>query len=518
MDYQVGIVGAGFGGLVAALELKRANRESFVVFERANELGGVWRDNIYPGCACDIRSHFYYIAASPKADWTSNYATQPEILDYLKDVARDHDLRRHIKFAWNVSELVFLEREGCWKVVNQTGESVRVGMVILAAGPLNRPRIPTLPGLSGFKGTFCHSSAWDPSVELAGKRVAVVGTGASAIQIVPNVAPLVSSLAVFQRTPAWIVPRGARPISGLERWLFTRLPFTRALVTSGIYWLMEVVALGFVGNRAMRTLLTGLARRKIEKEVRDPELRKKLTPGYQIGCKRILVSDDYYPAFNRDNVRLVTDDIREVTPAGIRTVDGKTYEVDHIIFATGFVVADPDNYIRVVGRGGRVLTEQWADDGMQAYLGTTVAGYPNLAFLLGPNSGPANSSAIHVIESQIAYVMQYLGELENAGPHACLDVNPEVQARYNEELQQRLAHTVWNSGCNNWYLDRNGRNTTMYPGLTSRYRRLTARLKLADYAVIRSASATRAAPGDTTAIARAPRGALRARTLSPRMD
>lgn len=487
-DYQIGIIGAGIGGLVAALALKRSNRESFVIFERAAEVGGVWRDNTYPGCACDIRSHLYCISESPKADWQSNYASQPEILDYLRDVADAREIYPHIRFNSDIREVAFRDTDGCWEIRDQTGQTTRVAIVILAVGALNRASIPSLPGIERFRGQSWHSSEWDPAIDLTDRRVAVIGTGASAIQIVPNIADDVRSLTVFQRSPPWVLPRDQRRISALEQLIYRRVPGARSLVHRTIYAIMEVIALAILGNRSMSGMLIAIARRKISKEVDDPDLREKLLPDYAIGCKRILVSDDYYPALNRPNVHVATEAIREVVEDGIVTEDGTLHEADRLIFATGFTVADPDGLVRVVGRDGRVLAEQWARDGVQAYLGTTISGYPNLAFIVGPNSGPANSSAIHVMESQVHYMLQYIAAVEKAGSGGFLDVDPDVQNRFNEDLQNRLTKTAWNAGCSNWYIDRQGRNTTMYPGLTSQFRRRTRRMKLSDYIVANPSS------------------------------
>lgn len=489
VDFDIGIVGAGFGGIIAALELKRARRQRFVVFERANRVGGVWRDNVYPGCACDVRSNLYSLASKPNPNWTSSYASQREILGYLDDLIVRQGLQKHIRYDANVSELRFLEREGRWQICVQGQPACCVRTIIIATGPHSRPWRPPIPGMATFQGRSFHSSAWDRSVDLIGKRVAVIGTGASAIQIVPNIAPSVSQLLVFQRTPAWIIPRGERRVSRLEKWLFRRFPLTQFFSRQVIYWLTEFVGMAFMGNAVLNDALTRVALRKMAREVHDPETRKSLTPNYTIGCKRVLLSDDFYPAFNRTNVRLVTESIDKLTPCGIQTLDGKVHEVDLIVFATGFIVADTDNYLRVIGVGGRVLTDVWNEHGAEAYLGINVAGFPNLALMLGPNSGLGHSSALHVMESQMAFVMEYLAELDNAAETASLDVRPEVQKRYNIDLQQRLKRTVWAAGCRSWYLNRNGRNTTVYPGLTWRYRRLTRRFHRNAYLLLKPTDA-----------------------------
>ena len=487
LDHEIGVIGAGFAGLTAAIQLLGAGRSSLAVFERADELGGVWRDNVYPGCACDVRSHLYAIASDPNPDWPSSYARQADILAYLKRVAEDRGVRRHIRFGVDIVEARFLEDAGCWRLTDAGGGVRHVRALILAAGPLNRPSFPRIPGLERFGGGYVHSSAWDTSVGLAGKRVAVIGTGASGVQIAPNIAGQVARLTVFQRSAPWVMPRGDRRTSALERWLFRRIPATQALVRGAIYWALEGVGSAFFGNALLARVLKFVALRKLAREVRDPQVRAQLTPNYAIGCKRLTVSDDFLPTFNRANVGLVTDPIAEITADGIRTRDGTDYPLDHIVFATGFVVADPDDFLRVVGRGGRVLPEQWAQEGAQAYRGVTVAGYPNLAMLLGPNSALSYSSVIHVIESQMRYVLNYLHALDAAGPGAALDVKPDVQAAFNAEVQAKLAGTVWASGCRSWYLDRAGRNAGILPEPGYRYRRRMKRFDPEAYEVIRPA-------------------------------
>jgi cation diffusion facilitator CzcD-associated flavoprotein CzcO len=489
VDFEVGIVGAGFGGIIAAVDLKKAGRSSFVIFERATEVGGVWRENVYPGCTCDVRSDLYSLAHLPNPRWTASYASQAEILQYLKNIVNRLGLDSHVRYRSNISEARFLEGEGCWQVFEQGKPSLRVRSLILATGPHSRPSMPSIPGIHRFEGRSFHSAAWDSSLDLTGKRVAVVGTGASAIQIVPNIADKVSELFLFQRTPAWVIPRRDRKVSRLEKRVFERLPAVQLLSRAAIYWLTELVGLGFMGNDTVNNVLTRVALRKIVREVRDPETRRKLTPNYKIGCKRVLVSDDFYPSFNRSNVHLVTSSIQEITPTGPRTEDGTRYDVDHIIYATGFIVADTDDYIKVVGRDRRVMTEEWDKNGAEAYLGINVSGFPNLALLLGPNSGLGHSSALHVMESQMKYVTKYLAKLDEIPRNTFLDVDPDVQRLYYRDIQQRLKRTVWAAGCRSWYIDRYGRNTTVYPGVTSQYRRRTSQFRASDYLVVSPAPA-----------------------------
>ncbi|EMR02457.1 flavin-containing monooxygenase [Cesiribacter andamanensis] len=481
VDYQVGIIGAGFAGLVAALRLKKSGRDSFIIFERASEVGGTWRDNVYPGCACDVTSPLYSFADEPNPDWSRRYSTQPEILAYLKGVVARRGLDEHISYQADIVEARFLEQEGCWQLSDRQGRSWRVVLLLLALGPLNRPHMPHFPGLEDYKGRYFHSSQWETDFSLKGKRVAVIGTGASAIQIVPGIAPEVAQLVVLQRTPAWVGFRNDKPVSALGRWLNRHFPLWLRAKREAVYWLNETIGLGLVGNAYMNRLIRWLALRKLAKEVHDPLVRQQLTPQYTIGCKRILRSDDNYPTFNRPNVQLVTAPIARFTGQGIRTADGADYPLDAVIFATGFVAADITFYTRVLGLQGRSLTDEWKEKGAEAYLGTTVAGYPNMGFLLGPNTGLGHNSVVHIMESQMTYLMQYLQQLEQAAPGSYLEVRQEVQAAYNRRIQQQLQHTVWASGCKSWYLNKEGKNTTLYPRLTVHYRRESRRFDPAAY-------------------------------------
>jgi cation diffusion facilitator CzcD-associated flavoprotein CzcO len=483
-DYAVGIVGAGFAGLSAALRLKKSRQDSFVIFERAAEVGGTWRDNIYPGCACDVASPLYSFAGEPNPGWTQLYAGQPEIWAYLKHVVDKNDLRKHIRFGSDIVEAKFLEHRGCWLVTDRQGYQTTVRVLLLGMGPLNRPFLPQLPGLDAYKGAAFHSSAWDAACDLTGKRVGVIGTGASAIQIVPAVASEAGHLTVFQRTPAWVSHRFDAPVGERTRGLYSRFPLVLRLRREFIYWLSELLGFGFTGNRVINRLMEWISRWKLAKEVQDPEIRQKLTPAYQIGCKRILRSDDYYPTFNRPNVSLVTTAISRFLPHGILTADGAEHPLDVVIFATGFVAADINVYLRVTGLQGRNLIEEWKSAGAEAYLGTTVSGFPNLAFILGPNTGLGHNSVVHMMESQVHYLMQYLDFLRNRGGGSYLDVKPEVQQAYNQKIQKKFAGTVWVSGCKSWYTNAAGKNTTLFPRLTVAFRRLTRKFDPTAYHLI----------------------------------
>lgn len=472
-DFRIGIVGAGFAGLVAALRLKKHGEHSFVIFERASDIGGTWRDNVYPGCACDVASPLYSFADEPNPNWNRQYASQPEILAYMKEVVANNSLHEHIRLNADVVEARFLEKEGCWQVTDRQGRTCTVKVLLLGMGPLNRPHMPQYPGLETYRGRYFHSAEWDSQYDFQGKRIAVIGTGASAIQIVPSLAPEVAQLTVLQRTPAWVYHRFEKKVSPIGKWLYRRFPLLLKLKREAIYWLNELTGLGLIGYTRINKLMRWAALRKLRSEVTDPAIRKKLTPNYTLGCKRILLSNSYYPAFNRPNVQLVTEPIERFTVQGIQTADGQEHRLDAVIFATGFVAADIELYTRILGLGGRNLVEEWRKKGAEAYLGTTVAGFPNLAFLLGPNTGLGHNSVIHMMESQMHYLMQYLEYLGSFGNGSYLDVDEGVQQAYNITLQEQLKGTVWASGCKSWYMDKRGKNTTLYPGLTRTFRKET---------------------------------------------
>ncbi len=489
-DVDVAIIGAGFAGLGAAVRLKQRGNTSFVIFERANEVGGTWRDNVYPGCACDVPSHLYSLSFAPNPGWSRTYSPQPEILSYLKTVVETYQLKPSIRYNTEIIRTEFSESTGFWTLTDRAGTSLTARVVIGAIGPLNRPSIPPLTGLNTFAGRTFHSSNWDHTYDLTDKRVAVIGTGASAIQIVPQIAPVVHQLTIFQRTAPYVTPRLDRVITPFEQWLFQRLPITRKAYRGFIYWINELRGLSFLGNETFNRLGTKQAIKHLEAAISDPELRRKATPNYKLGCKRVLVSDDYYPALTRPNVELVTERITEVRPNAILASDGTEYPTDTLIFSTGFVASEIISDLNVIGRNGRNLFQQWLTSGPEAHYGLTVSGYPNLLFLVGPNTGLGHNSIVHMIESQVNYVISYLNLLDKAGPGAFLDVKPEAQQSYNADIQQKLTKTVWASGCQSWYLDSRGKNTTLWPALTVAYRKATRRVNPADYTVVSSKSFT----------------------------
>lgn len=482
--FDVAIIGAGFAGLGAAIRLKQRGNTSFVLFERAADVGGTWRDNVYPGCACDVPSHLYSLSFAPNPNWSRMYSTQPEIFAYLKAIVDTWELDSAIRYNTDIVHTEFSESTGFWTLTDRAGNQTTARVVVGAIGPLNRPSLPTLPGLDTFTGKAFHSSGWDTTYDLTGKQVAVIGTGASAIQIVPQIAPIVKQLTVFQRTAPYVTPRSDRAVSPAEQRLFRQLPILQKTYRSAIYWINELRGLSFLGNETFNKVGTRLALRHLNASVSDPVLRAKATPDYKLGCKRVLVSDDYYPALTRSNVELVTDAIDHVTATGIVTKDGTERAVDVIIFGTGFVASEIICDLHIVGRRGHNLFDQWLATGPEAHYGITASGYPNLLFLVGPNTGLGHNSIVHMIESQVNYVLGYLDLLDKAGPDAFLDVKPEAQEAYNTAIQTKMADTVWASGCRSWYLDSRGKNTTLWPALTVTYRKATKRVNSADYEVV----------------------------------
>jgi cation diffusion facilitator CzcD-associated flavoprotein CzcO len=473
------VVGSGFAGLGMAIRLKEAGIEDFVVLERAGEVGGTWRDNTYPGAACDVPSHLYSFSFAPNPDWSSSFSPQDEIQDYLRRCATDFGVRPHLRTSTEVRAARWDEDSRRWHVDTNRG-TYDAQFLVSATGALSDPSIPALPGLERFEGTAFHSSRWDHHHDLNGERVAVVGTGASAIQFVPQIQPKVGALSVFQRTPPWIVPRWDRRFTRPERWMFRHLPVTQRLARTGIYWSREAYVFGFAFDPRLMKAAEMVARAHLRRQVPDPGLRARLTPDYTIGCKRILISNDYLPALTRPNVDLVTSGIAEVRERSIVTADGVERPVDTLIFGTGFRVTDIPVASRLVGRGGLLLSEHWRD-GMHAHRGTTTAGFPNLFLLVGPNTGLGHTSQVVMIESQIAYVVDALRQAGARGA-ATVEVRPEAEAAWNAQVQEDMAGTVWTSGnCASWYLDSSGRNTTLWPSFTWRFRRETRRFDPAAY-------------------------------------
>ncbi|WP_300609466.1 NAD(P)/FAD-dependent oxidoreductase [Trebonia sp.] len=493
-DVTVAIIGSGFAGIGMAARLNRAGFTDVVLLERAADLGGTWRDNSYPGAACDVPSHLYSFSFAPNPGWTRSFSPQPEILAYLRHVADGEGITAKIRFGAEVTAARWEAAPRHWRVETTAG-TLTARFLISAAGPLSDPMIPGIPGLDTFAGTVFHSATWDHGYDLTGRNVAVIGTGASAIQFVPQIQPVVSQLTVFQRTPPWIIPRHDRRLSRPEHWLFRHAPVTQQIARAGIYWGREAYALGFVENPEIMRKAAALALRHLRRQVTDPELRARLTPSYRMGCKRILISNDYYPALTQPNVSLVTDAIREIREKSVLTSDGTTHDADVIIFGTGFHVTDFPAAQRIFGADGVSLARRWsAEPGQTAFRGTTTAGFPNLLVLTGPNTGLGHTSQVFMIEAQIRYV---IGALAHARRHGIdrIEVRPAAQAAYDRAVQRKMRRTVWvTGGCASWYLDARGRNVALWPDFTWKYAWQTRRFDPSSYDLAASSLPAAAAP------------------------
>jgi cation diffusion facilitator CzcD-associated flavoprotein CzcO len=486
------VVGAGFAGLGTAIKLEESGFSDFLVVDKGDTVGGTWRDNTYPGAACDVPSQLYSFSFAPNPGWSRSFSPQPEIHAYLQRTAEQSGMLDHFRFGVTVEDMVWDEEENVWQVTTDHGE-VTADFVITGSGGLSEPKLPEIRGIESFEGEIFHSARWNHDCDLTGKRVAVIGTGASSIQIVPEVAKQVSHLDVYQRTAPWVMPRKDRAYKPIERFGFRYVPFYQRVYRTGIYWGRECFVPGFTVNPKLAAPAKKLALKNIERGISDPALREAVTPHFQIGCKRILISNDYYPALDLAHVDLVTDAIAEVTPTGIVTADGTTREVDAIIVATGFYTTEQPIAQHIKGRDGRTLADVWSEEGMAAYKGTTIAGFPNLFQIVGPNTGLGHSSMVFIIESQIAYILsalQKMGEREIA----TVEPLPEAQQAWNKDLQHRMQRTVWNTGgCASWYLDSHGRNTILWPRTTFKFRSLLSDFDLDQYVVASRQDATTSA-------------------------
>lgn len=479
------VVGAGFGGLATAIKLSEAGENDFLVLERGEDVGGTWRDNTYPGAACDVPSQLYSYSFALNPDWSRSFSPQPEIQAYIRRTAAESGTLDRFVFGVEVIDARWDDENHRWHVVTSAGE-VTADIVVAAAGALSEPKNPDISGFDSFEGEVFHSARWDHDADLTGKRVAIIGTGASAIQIVPEIAKTVGHLDVYQRTAPWVLPRNDRDYTAIEKLGFKHLPGLQRLYRTGIYWGRELYVPGFTKFPKLATPAKLAALANIRKGISDPELREKVTPDFQIGCKRILISNTYYPALAQDHVDLVTDGIAEVTPTGIVTRDGTTREVDVIIVATGFHTTDLPIAHHITGRGGITLADHYAEVGMQAYKGSTVNGFPNLFFVVGPNTGLGHSSMVFMIESQVAYVVDAVRHLRTTGVTA-VEPTPEAQASWVDDIQARMTRTVWSTGgCASWYLDSHGRNVTLWPRSTFTFRRLTASFDSENYRTARA--------------------------------
>jgi cation diffusion facilitator CzcD-associated flavoprotein CzcO len=476
------IIGSGFGGLGAAIRLAKDGRQDFLVVERGSEVGGTWRDNTYPGAACDVPSHLYSYSFELNPNWSRSFSPQAEIQAYLRATALKYGVLDKHLFDTEVTQARWDEEDQHW-LVDTTNGTFRSRILVGAIGALCEPNLPDIKGLSSFRGEIFHSARWNHDANLAGKRVALIGTGASAIQIGPAVVDRVAHLDVYQRTAPWVMPRHDRAYAAAEKLAYRRVPFLQRVAREAIYWGRESFVLGFALQPKILLAAQRIARRNIARGITDPALRERVTPKFQIGCKRILISNDWYPMLAREDVSLVTDGIAEVRENAIVTASGEVREVDAIIVATGFHVTDSPTYERLVGAGGRTLADVWDEQGQQAYKGAAVAGFPNLFFVIGPNTGLGHSSMVYMIESHINYLSSALTEMDRRGL-ATVEVRAEEQRSYNERLQRQMRRTIWTTGgCASWYLDKHGNNTTLWPGFTFAFRRMTRRFDLDAYQV-----------------------------------
>jgi cation diffusion facilitator CzcD-associated flavoprotein CzcO len=492
VHHRIAIMGAGFGGLGMAIRLKREGVEDFVVLEREAEVGGTWWANTYPGCQCDVPSHLYSFSFAPNPNWSRTYPEQPELRAYLNECVDRFGVREHIRCNCEVLQATWEERHMRWRFDTTQGE-LTAEVAVSATGGLSEPSIPDIPGLAEFSGVTFHTARWNHAHDLRGRRVAIVGTGASGVQVAPQIQPLVERLTIFQRTPPWVVPHRDRPISAIERQVYRRFPVTQRLPRAGAYWMREVLAPAFVSNPRLLQKIEQAASAHLDSQVSDPALRAQLTPSYTIGCKRLLPSDRWYPTLAQTNVELVGAGVREVRSDGVLAEDGSFHPLDTIVLATGFHVIDNKSGERIRGVGGRTLAEVLGAS-PQAYLGTAVAGFPNLFFLAGLNTALGHNSVLFMIEANIHYAMAALRAMHARGV-ARVEVRREVQEAYNVVLQERLVRSVWNTGgCSSWFLDANGHNSAAWPYYTWRFWLRTRRFKPADYH-LRAATVSAAAPG-----------------------
>ena len=479
---RIAILGAGFAGIGAAIQLKKAGIHSFTMFERAREIGGTWRDNTYPGAACDVPSHVYSLSFEPKADWSRAFSRSEEIQGYLLGLVEKWGLREHLRLETEIVEAHFDEDAGTWTLTTDRDERVTARVVLSGVGGLVDPALPDIKGLQSFAGELFHTARWNHEYDLTGRRVGVIGTGASAVQVVPSVAPQVEKLTVFQRTPAWVVPKPDKQYSDAAKARYARFPWLLKASRLLKYWMSELFGpVVYLDSKRLSRLGELGSLKHLEAQVPDPALREKLRPDFQFGCKRILISDDYWAAFMRENVELVTDPIEEVRRDGIETRDGTRHELDAIVLATGFDLGLATAPFPVFGRGGRSLDEAWRD-GAVAYKGMTVSGFPNWFIMMGPNTGPGHTSVLVFTEAQIGYALQAIRQLfEN--DWKWVDVRQSVQDDYNAGIQDRMKHMSWQSGCNSWYLSADGSNHSLYPGPAAEYALRTRRFVPGEYEI-----------------------------------
>ncbi|MFW1838057.1 flavin-containing monooxygenase [Acinetobacter gyllenbergii] len=487
-NIRIAIIGTGFGGLGLAIQLKLAGFEQFTLFEKANDVGGVWRDNTYPGAACDVPSHLYSFSFEQELGWKNRYGSSQEIHQYLKHCTDKYQLYPHIQFNTEIVSADFEATQGVWHIQTRTGEKFEAEFLIAAVGQLNRPAYPKIKGLDRFKGKSFHSARWDHDYDLNNKRVAVIGTGASAIQFVPEIAKQVAHLDIYQRSAPYVIPKPDRIYSKLERKVFQKLPILQSLDRVFQYSYNEIRLKSFTATLNETPLAEYIFQRHIREEIKDPHFRHRLMPDYPIGCKRILISNHWYRSLVRPNVEVINTAIQQVTETGIIDKDGKAREVDAIIYGTGFAATEFMAPMQITGLNGKTLKQQWGD-GAEAYLGLTVSSFPNFFMLYGPNTNLGHNSIVYMIESQVNYILDAIQvHIQN---NLCFaDIKTEIQTQFNQEIQERMKSTMWSQGCTSWYQTATGKNTNNWPGFTLEYRQRTRRFDLENYTQIAKSSPT----------------------------
>jgi len=482
-QYSIVIIGSGFGGIGIGNKLLNLGIEDFIILERDSAPGGTWWRNTYPGAAVDVQSHLYSFKDEP-FNWSRLFAMQPEILDYTNFLLDKYDVRSKVQCNKNVVDVKYIEDRALWSVTCDDKKIYSAPIVINASGSLSQPLIPAIPGLEEFKGKTFHTSRWDHKYDYTNKKVGIIGTGASAVQVVSAIAPKVNKLFVFQRTPHWVLPRPDRSLKMWERAFIHSSSFTRLMFREWMYWKLEARMLAFKGNRALIKIFQARALKYLKKQVPDKELRKKLTPDFMLGCKRVLLTNDYYPALQRDNVFLETDGIVEINENGILTKKGEQINLDLIVFATGFNASENNIPYPVCGRNGMTLEKSWRQ-GAHAYVGTTVPFFPNYFILVGPNTGIGHTSALHIMESQMNYIMQALNSMRK-NHWKSIEIKEEVEKDYNKKIHEKLSKTVWQiGGCKSWYQTRDGKNTTLYPSFSFVFRKDSAKFNSDDHLIVK---------------------------------
>jgi cation diffusion facilitator CzcD-associated flavoprotein CzcO len=475
---RVVIIGAGFGGIAAAAALLRAGFDDVVLLEKAGRVGGVWRDNGYPGCACDVPAPLYSFSFAPNPRWSRRFPPQEEILDYLQRTADECGVTPRVRFRTEVTAAEWDDAGRVWRVRTADGGELVADVLVPAVGQLSRPSVPALTGAERFAGPALHTARWDPGLALDGKRVGVIGTGASAIQLVPAIARRAARVSVFQRSAPWTLPKPDRRYGRTRHFAYGKMPFLMLPARAGTWAMTVVTGRALTGHRLAGALLRGVSSTQRRRQVRDPALRRRITPDTPMGCKRVLFTSDWLPTLARRDVDLVTEKIVEVTAAGIRTADGELHNCDIILYATGFAATDFLAPMGITGRGGVGLADAWRD-GAYAYLGMAVPNFPNLFLIYGPNTNTGNTSVLYFHECQARFVVQAVRTIAGGIE---LEVRRDRAREFDAEMQRRLAASVW-AGCQSWYRTATGRIVTNWPGMAAEYRRRTARLNRADYRV-----------------------------------